>query len=549
VSPAPPEPVLLRGGTVWADDPPSPSADWIDVRDGRVARIGGIGDEPPDPPGAVVELDGAHVIPGITDPHTHVLYAAMRTGITDGSGLKSPTEAVEAVRELATRTPEGSWIVLLGVNHRSWQERRRPTRDELDEAAGDRLVLLADETIHEGIANSAALRASGVRWMPDGHGDIDRDRKGRPTGLVWERAFGRVALPAMESLLDDATGVGPDELIDRMLQRLLAAGVVRIHEGAVPPSLIPVIDAARERTPMEISWSVTDPAGQYDPPARLDQLAEIGFGDGPAWVKLFADGGHRCAVSMPVGAALTSAKRALQEVLSLRDPRPLAALTERRTTLSGRRVEASPELRFDDDELAALLSACESAGIRPRVHAIGDLAATQIAGAARRAGIEIPWSLEHAMFLRDGDAERIADGAHVVNIQPRLVPDYVGAVREVGAEKAVTIVGAGSLMRAGAQLAISSDNPNGVTDPLTSLRLAVTREVDDGTIFDADEAISREQALRAATAGAVAAIDVDVPGVLVPGAPADLVVVDGDPFTKGARVRQTWIGGRVVHEA
>jgi N-acyl-D-aspartate/D-glutamate deacylase len=69
------------------------------------------------------------------------------------------------------------------------------------------------------------------------------------------------------------------------------------------------------------------------------------------------------------------------------------------------------------------------------------------------------------------------------------------------------------------------------------------RRTPDGSTLDEDQAVERETALRAATAGGTAAIGVDEPGLLVRGAAADLVVVDGDPFAEGSTVRETWVDG------
>ncbi len=539
---------VFHGGTVWTGDPPGPARGWVAVRDGSVEAVGA----DPVPPADVtqgaaeVDLGGGHLIPAFSDPHTHVLYAAMRPLVHDGGRLRSRAEAVAAVRDAAARTPDGAWILFLGVDHRSWDPPARPTRSELDAAAGDRPVLLADETIHEGVANSAALRASGVAWLPDAHGDIDRDRRGRPTGLVWERAFGRVMRPALRSVVDEADATDPLEALRALIEELLGHGVVRIHEGAVPPDLVPLLEELRASTPMEISWSLTAPIGTYEPPALLEDILDVPTGDAPRWVKLFADGGHRCAVTMPLRAALGGAVGALRRTVARRDTAFLAPLTERRTTLRGSDVAAGQELRFTDDQLVALLRRCEEVGVRPRVHAVGDLAATQVVRCAQRAGISVPWSLEHAMLLRDRDPERIA-AAHVVNVQPRLLPDYAPAVEEVGADDAVSVVPISSLHRAGARLAISSDDPNDTVPPLDSLRIAVTRRLPDGSVHDPDEAAPRSVALRAATIGAVVAMDRDVDVAIAPGSRADLAVLSGDPFTPGTEVLQTWVRGDRVH--
>lgn len=546
---AEPRRTLLRGGIVWSGSSPAPHATWLALEDGRVRGAGDDGTPPPFDGATddveVIDLAGRHVLPAFTDPHTHLLVAAITPGGSSGSDWRRTQDALDAVGGAARHGPPHSWLVYLGVSHREWEEPRRPTVEELDEVSGDRPVLLADESIHEGVMNSAALRATGVGWLPDGHRDIDRGRGGRPTGLVWERAFGRAMVAAFRSLIDADDNARFRDELDRLARRCLEMGILHIHEGAVPTALVPHLEAWRERTPLRISWSVTPSAGWYDPPAGLDELADVTFGEGPPWLKLFADGGHRCAVRVPLAAGLRGTASVLRRSLEERSLLPLRAATERRTTLRGGDLVSSEELRYSDDQLTRLLGACAEAGIRPRIHAIGGVAAVQAARAAARVGLE-RWSLEHALLLADGDVPRIATGARVVSIQPRLLPDYTEAIREAGGEDALDVLPARSFLEAGVTLAMSSDDPKGPVDPLYELRILTTRRVDDGSVRAPDEVLTAEQAVTAATAGAAAAIGTDHPGALVPGAPADLAVLTGHPTAHDTRVGSTWSHGRRV---
>lgn len=536
---------LLRGGRIWVGDPPSPGASWL-LLEG--ARIVGFGDDggprpPVEGPGPeVVSLGGGHVLPGITDPHTHLLVAALAPISGSGREWRSRDQALAAVAEAARHASGRHWIVFLGVSHREWEEPRRPTREDLDAVAGDQPVLLADETIHEGVLNSAGMRASGVAWLPDGHGDVDRGRGGEPSGLVWERAFGRAMVVAIRSLIaaDDRDLFRAE--LDRLAQCCLDLGIVRIHEGAVPPALAPELERWRQRTALRISWSLTPPEGWYDAPTSLADLHALPSGDGPTWLKLFADGGHRCAIRLPLRDGLRSTAATLRAALAARSLLPLRAFSERRTSLRGGEIAATQELRYGDHQLAELLRACRTNGVRPRIHAVGGLAAAQAARAARAAGLE-RWSLEHALLLGEGDVRTIAGGADVVSIQPRLLPDYADTIRDAEAADALEVMPARSLRRAGVRLALSSDDPRGPGDPLHYLRLVTTRRLPDGTLWDEDEILSHDEAVAAATRGAVAAAGADAPGTITEGAPADLVVLDGDPFGDGTRVRGTWVAG------
>jgi predicted amidohydrolase YtcJ len=97
-------------------------------------------------------------------------------------------------------------------------------------------------------------------------------------------------------------------------------------------------------------------------------------------------------------------------------------------------------------------------------------------------------------------------------------------------------------------------------DPLQAMQVAVTR-VEPGTDaepFLPEQTLPLEVAFAAYTSGSAWACHRDLgdgAGVLAPGAVADLVVLDRDPFAGhpgevgSARVLSTWIDGTAVYEA
>jgi len=67
--------------------------------------------------------------------------------------------------------------------------------------------------------------------------------------------------------------------------------------------------------------------------------------------------------------------------------------------------------------------------------------------------------------------------------------------------------------------------------------------------FAVSHGMPKEKALRAITVEAARILGVsDKVGVVAPGRPADLVVLNGPPFAAGARVIRTFVAGRVVYE-
>ena len=118
----------------------------------------------------------------------------------------------------------------------------------------------------------------------------------------------------------------------------------------------------------------------------------------------------------------------------------------------------------------------------------------------------------------------------------------------------------GDLHRTGAPLVMGSDWPVSTPDPLAAIHTAVTRTTygADGRAgrepFLPEQALDMTTAFSAYTRGSAWVNHRDDAGVVEPGAVADLVVLDRDPFAGppseigAAHVTSTWVAGECVYE-
>ncbi|HEY3471921.1 MAG TPA: amidohydrolase family protein [Amycolatopsis sp.] len=126
----------------------------------------------------------------------------------------------------------------------------------------------------------------------------------------------------------------------------------------------------------------------------------------------------------------------------------------------------------------------------------------------------------------------------------------------LGAERAAWQYPFGALLRSGAMLAAGSDWPVSSPDPLQGIHVAVNRVPygEDVPPFFPDQRIDLAAAITAYTAGSAYVSHFDDAGTIRPGARADLVVLDRDPFDGPEReigaagAAMTFTGGRCVHE-
>ena len=160
--------VLCYANGQVATVPGTPPAEAFAVADGRFAWVGSVAElrargEP------FVDLGGRTVVPGLIDPHLHLLGTAARRLGLDCSPAAAPDRValLERVREQAERVPPGTWIRAYGLDATAW-EGGPPTARQLDTVAPAHPVLLQDASGHAAIINSQAATALGVRPTPAG---------------------------------------------------------------------------------------------------------------------------------------------------------------------------------------------------------------------------------------------------------------------------------------------------------------------------------------------------------------------------------------------
>lgn len=152
-----------------------------------------------------INLAGQFVMPGFVDCHEHPILlshcleeiSCLPPDVTSIEELKSRV-AEERERLIANGVRPGEndkWIIGWGCDEGKYPEKRLPTRRDLDEACPDFPVTLVRTCEHIRCCNSLALKMAGVdenTENPDG-GEIGRDEKGIPNGILYENARNLIA--------------------------------------------------------------------------------------------------------------------------------------------------------------------------------------------------------------------------------------------------------------------------------------------------------------------------------------------------------------------
>jgi predicted amidohydrolase YtcJ len=512
--------LLLVNANVLTMNPARPRASAVAVADGRIVEVADDREDLSDWAGAwdVVDLKGATVVPGFHDAHNHMVgFGLSLTEVDLRTGSLDELYARVAAR--ATVTPPGEWIA--GAGYDQTKTGGHPHRDALDAVAPGHRVWLKHTSGHMCVVNSLVLRDLGIDAAapPVDGGRVAADADGRPTGLLEERAqelVGNLALPYPLSTLTDAVAAAGERYLREGLTSVTEAGVGGGWVGQSPVELA-AYAAAREQDRLHVRTELMVISDAFHALAAhpadgmgigIDLGLRTGFGDdwlrlGP--MKIFTDGSL-------VGRT--------------------AAMTADYDGDPGNRGY----FQGDPDQLTATIVAAHRAGWRVAAHAIGDRAIDLALNAYATAAEKYPrpdprHRIEHFAAARPDQVTRAAALGVVAVGQGRFATELGdGMLRSVGPARHAWLYRQRSLLDAGMVLPGSSDRPVAQGAPLLGIHDMVNRRAASGAEFNAAEAVTPEQALRAYTWGsAYASKQEHVKGSIEPGKLADLTVLSEDP--------------------
>ncbi|WP_033288816.1 amidohydrolase [Amycolatopsis jejuensis] len=529
--------LLLTNATVYTVDDDRPWTTSVAVENGKVSTAAS------GPDTEVRDLDGAFVLPGFVDVHSHHALAGrelFELRLKSGADLPS---ILAAVREWSAGLAPDEWIV-----GGAWPSTLAPelgndaVRRALDEAAGGRPVVLIEDSRHNRWVSSRALELAGItESTPDpAGGSIHRDlMSGTPTGLLIESA-GLVVERAMRKTRT-LTAAQHAEASRRAIEILHSYGITAFQDAGASLDILTALktldDAGELAAWVVSSMLVNDPIFGADPIGAplLERAAAFRTEHHrPDFVKIFLDG---------------------------TPPAHTAAFLEpylHHECFCG-------ETTMPPEELAGWLDTAARAGLSAKIHCAGDSAVRSIldAAATLRAGGDRTTKIQvaHGQFIHPEDLERFATLDVSADISPFLwvpgvIPDAIAQVlppeRASRMQPNRTLLDTGALVAGGSDWPVS-ESPNA----WEGIEGLVTRRdphgKHPGSLWP-EQAITLAEAIRVFTLNSARACGLDdVTGSLTPGKSADFVILDRDPFQTPAddladiTVQETWFAGRQVY--
>ncbi|HEX7287488.1 MAG TPA: amidohydrolase [Candidatus Angelobacter sp.] len=478
----------------------------------------------------VIDLGGHFVMPGFNDAHTHLASGGFEKLNVDLVGTKSLDEMKQRIAAHVKTAAPGEWITGRGWDHTKWTEQKTPTRHDIDSVTGDHPAIFNRVDGHIAIANSAALKATGITAQtPDPHGGkIDHDDQGEATGILRETAMDLVS-----SNIPPPTPAQRRRAIELALADAAQWGVTSAQDNS--------------------DWEDFLTYEQIEKEGKLTlRIAEWLPFDAPVGELESRRAHHQAADSM---LHTTMLKGFMDGSLGSRTAAMLAPFADD--------PKNSGIPRYEQDALNQKAIERAKAGFQLGFHAIGDRGARMALDAFAAAEQQskkrdFRFRIEHAQVVAPKDYIKFKDLGVIASVQPNhLLTDMNWAEPHIGLERAKYSYAWRVFLNDGVHLAFGTDYPVEPITPFRGVYCAVTRQNEAETKeYFTEQKLTIEEAIAAYTTGsAYAEFAEKKKGRLYPGMLADFVVLDRD-ITKVApkeilktRVLRTVVGGKTVYEA
>ena len=528
--------LILHNGHITTLDPKYPEAKNVAIKDGRIVGVDDAESYERGPNTKTIDLKGRRVIPGLNDSHLHVIRGGLNYNMElRWDGVPSLADALRMLRAQAQRTPPGQWVrVVGGWSEFQFAERRMPTLEEINAVAPETPVFIL-HLYCRALLNKAALRACGYTKdtpNPPG-GEIQRDSKGNPTGLLIARPNATIlyATLAKGPKLPPEHQMNSTRHFMRELNRLGLTSVIDAGGGFQNyPEDYAVIEELHKRG--EMTLRIAYNLFTQKPKQEKEDFAR--------WIKMTGPGkGDDFFRCNGAGEMLVFSAADFEDFL---EPRP----------------DLPASLEGELKEVVSLLAANKWPF---RLHATYDESITRFLSVFEKVNHEISfkrlnWFFDHCETISDRNLERVKALGGGIAIQHRMAYQGEYFMDRYGKKAAERTPPVRRMLELGIPVGAGTDATRVASyNPWVSLYWLVTGKTVGGVSMYPDKnRLSREEALRLYTQGSSwFSSESGTKGAIAPGQLADLVALTDDYFSvaeeeiKGIESVITVVDGKIVH--
>jgi len=499
----------------------------------------------------VVDLGGHMMLPGLMDSHSHPVGAATYEFDHEVPEIGDIPQLLEYIAGRAKVLPEGSLISVRQVFITRLKEQRYPTREELDRVAPKHPVHFS--TGPDSMLNSLALKMAHIDRdfkIPEGQpGKIEHDADGEPTGVM--HSFGpkigaksvnkspspEQTLELVKKLFTDYNSVGFTTIADRGASK----GNIAVYQKLYDSHELSVRLRLSHTFPTGSLWRSTEQAIDEiisHPLRKPDPMLQI------IGTKVWLDGG------MLTGSAFMMEPWGVSKIYGIDDPQ----------------YKGVQQIKRDD--LVKIVRKVAASGLQFTAHSVGDGAVKLLLDVYGEVNKEIPLKdtrpcVTHCNFMAPISIAKAAKLGAVVDMQPIWFwMDGHTLLKQFGNERMARFQPLRSVFDAGIPVGGGSDHMQKIGglrsinpyNPWLGMWITVARKcrfLDEP--LHLETGITREEAIRMYTINnAKVLLQEKDTGSLEAGKRADFIILDRDVLTcpiddlKDTKVRETWLGGRIV---
>lgn len=491
----------------------------------------------------VIELGSAALLPGFVDAHGHLTGTASALSSVNLSPppvgtVRNIADVQAALRKFIAERhiAPGTVVTAFGYDDAQLEERRHPTRDDLDAVSSEHPIFLSHVSGHLSAVNSAMLKLAGVDAdTPDPEGGVIRRRENsrEPNGVLEEKASNSVRGTMAPAGLEESL-----QGLSYAMTYYASKGVTSVQDGAIIAAQRAMLDEAARRGLLSLDvvtyhiWSpvILDLKSFKNSRTYDHGLKHYG-------IKLILDGS-------PQGKT--------------------AFLTQPyHVPPAGKPVNYVGYPTMTAEAVTRAVTEAAARNIPVLAHANGDAAAEMLIDAVAAARKADPNAkpdvvMIHAQTVRDDQLDRM--------VQLGMTPSFFVAHtyfwgdwhrdETLGPVRGDRISPTRSALDRGLSFTLHNDAPVVPPDMLNTLWSATTRRTRSGDILGPTQRLTTWEALRGVTINAARQQgDESLKGSIEVGKQADFVVLSTDPLAidpeklRDVRVLQTIAHGKRVWQA
>ena len=523
--------LILYNGNIFTVDTANPKAQAVAITDGRFMAVGTDADilKLATSRTKKIDLGKNTVLPGFIDAHCHLGSSGIRHLKSVDCDLRSIAEIKSAIKQRASTTPAGNWVLGFKYDDTKTTEGRPLTMADLTEAAPDHPVMIDHRGGHTSYGNTLAYKLANItEATPDPQGgQFQRDASGKLTGCSKESANAVFEKLIPDIITRDDRRKGAKIMSDMMTK----SGITSAHDSYGSPEDLQSYQDSYDAG--ELNLRVYCLIGWM----HIDKMIAAGVrtGMGNEWVR--------------VGAMKMTCD---------------GSISERTARLSAPYIGRPNDFGIivnTEDQLYTHAIKAHNADWQIGIHANGDVGIDIVLKLYERLQKEKTrkdprFRIEHCTVVNADLVKRMKAQGVIPTPFSTYVYYHGEKMKEYGPERLANMFALRSFLDAGIRPTQSSDYPPGPFEPMMALQSSVTRKDMKGNPWGIKQRVTLEEAIRIGTLhGAYASYEEKTKGSIEAGKYADLVVLERDPFKEDPNtlvtvpIERTMTGGKWVYES